>query len=92
MDHDNARGHVALWQDVVRRVPADLRAAPAALLGFAAWLTGHGALAWCAVDCAQRAQPGYGLAGILADALAGAVPPSTWTPPGPEEVTLLDDR
>ena len=30
--------------------PDDLVAAPAAVLGLAAWLAGHGALAWCAVD------------------------------------------
>ena len=54
-----------LWRDVVRRAPADLRAAPAALLGFAAWLSGDGALAWCAVECALEAEPDYSLAGLL---------------------------
>ena len=91
MDHANARQHVALWLDVVRRAPADLRAAPASLLGFAAWLSGHGALAWCAVERAQEADPGYGLAGLLSTALAGGVPPSAWEPLGPEHVTLLHE-
>jgi Domain of unknown function (DUF4192) len=80
MSHDDAARHVDLWRDVVRRVPVELRAPAAALLGFAAWLSGNGALAWCAVDRAQEAQPGYGLAGLLTQALAGAVPPSTWRP------------
>ena len=62
MTHANARDHVDLWRDVVRRAPAELRAAPAALLGFAAWLSGHGALAWCAVELAQESDPDYGLA------------------------------
>jgi hypothetical protein len=80
MSTESAARHVDLWRDVVRRAPVDLRAAPAALLGFAAWLSGNGALAWCAVECAQEAEPGYGLAGILTQLLAGAVPPSVWRP------------
>ena len=91
MEHANARQHVALWLDVVRRAPVELRAAPASLLGFAAWLSGHGALAWCAVEQAQEADPGYGLAGLLSTALAGGVPPSAWVPLGREHVTLLPD-
>ena len=89
MTHDNASRHVDLWRDVARRVPEELRAAPAALLGFAAWLSGDGALAWCAVDLAQEAEPGYGLAGLLTRALAGALPPSTWRPFPPDALTLF---
>jgi hypothetical protein len=80
MRHDNAARHVELWRDVVRRTPLELRAAPAALLGFAAWLDGNGALAWCAVDRCQEAEPDYSLAGLLSQALAGGVPPSSWKP------------
>ncbi len=89
MDHANASRHVDLWRDVVRRTPADLRAAPAALLAFAAWLSGNGALAWCAVDLAQEAQPDYGLASLICHALSGAVPPSVWQPLSPDAVTLF---
>ena len=89
MSHCNADQHVTLWRDLVRRVPPHVRAAPAALLGFAAWLSGDGALAWCAVECAQEAEPGYGLAGLLTQALAGAVPPSSWRPIPPESLTLF---
>jgi Domain of unknown function (DUF4192) len=91
MSHANAARHVDLWRDVVRRAPVRVRAAPAALLGFAAWLSGNGALAWCAVDCAQDADPGYGLAGLLTQALTGAVPPSVWRPFPPAALTVLDD-
>jgi Domain of unknown function (DUF4192) len=70
--------HVDLWRDLVRRCPSGVRAAPAALLGFAAWLSGDGALAWCAVERALAADPGHRLAELLAQALADAVPPSTW--------------
>lgn len=89
MDRDNAERHVELWRDLVRRVPADLLAAPAALLGFAAWLSGDGALAWCAVDRCRRVEPDYSLAGLLAEALVQAVPPSTWTPVPSEELPLF---
>jgi Domain of unknown function (DUF4192) len=80
MTRANAPRHVDLWRDVVRRVPRHLCAAPAALLGFAAWLAGNGALAWCAVDVAEEAEPGYPLAVLLATTLAGAVPPAVWHP------------
>ena len=56
---------------------------------FAAWLAGNGALAWCAVDRAQEAEPGYGLAGLLTQALAGAVPPSAWRPFPRDALTLF---
>lgn len=75
---ETARDHVGFWTDLVRRCPADLAAAPAALLGFAAWLAGHGALAWCAVDACLEADPDYGLADILSQLLAHAVPPAEW--------------
>ncbi len=80
MTRADASRHVDLWRDVVRRVPVTVRAAPAALLGFAAWLSGDGALAWCAVERALAAEPGHGLALLVAQALDGAVPPSAWTP------------
>jgi hypothetical protein len=89
MSQATASRHVDLWRDVVRRVPVHLRAAPAAMLGFAAWLSGDGALAWCAVERALEAEPGYRLAELLSDALAGAVPPSAWQPIPRDELTLF---
>jgi Domain of unknown function (DUF4192) len=89
MTHANAGRHVDLWRDIVRRSPVKLCAAPAALLGFAAWLSGHGALAWCGVERAQQAQPDYGLAGLLTHALVGALPPSVWRPLPEETLTLF---
>jgi hypothetical protein len=53
-------------------------AGPAAVLGLAAWLAGHGALAWCAVDRCQAVDPDNTLAGLVAEVLARAVPPSAW--------------
>ena len=89
MTRANAGRHVDLWRDLVRRTPYDLMAAPAALLGFAAWLSGDGALAWCAVERCQEVEPDYRLASLLTDALAGAVPPSSWQPVKPDDLTLF---
>jgi hypothetical protein len=89
LTHDNAARHVDLWRDVVRRVPVDVRAAPASLLALAAWVSGSGALAWCAVDVAQQADPDYRLAGLISQALTAAVPPSTWQPFPREALTLF---
>jgi hypothetical protein len=73
-----AEAHVRLWSDAVRRAPDALVAAPAALLGWAAWQAGDGALAWVAVDRCVRAAPGYRMADQLAVILQGAVPPQSW--------------
>lgn len=89
MTRENAATHVELWRGLVRRVPLDLVAAPAALLGFAAWLAGNGALAWCAVERCQESEPDYNLAGLLSQALAAAVAPSTWTPVPIEDLPLF---
>jgi hypothetical protein len=89
MSRDNAYLHVELWRDVVRRTPLDLLAAPAALLAFAAWLDGDGALAWCAVERCQESEPDYSLAGLVSQALAAAIHPSTWQPIPAEDLPLF---
>lgn len=85
----DARHHVELWRDVVRRTPLDLVAAPAALLAFAAWLAGDGALAWCAVERCREAEPDYSMAGLVAEALAVAMHPSCWQPIPPDDLPLF---
>lgn len=75
---DTADAHARLWADLVRRAPDDLVAPAAAVLGFSAWLSGNGALAWCAVDRCVAADPALRLAHRLAEVLTQAVPPSTW--------------
>ena len=57
MNRGNAGSHVALWTDMTKRAPDEVRAAPASMLGFASWLSGHGALAWCALDQVPRDKP-----------------------------------
>jgi hypothetical protein len=78
MSRATAREHVRLWTDAVRRTPPDLLGGPAAVLSFAAWLAGDGALAWCAVDRAVTADPDNSLARLVGDLLGGAVPPDSW--------------
>jgi hypothetical protein len=79
MTREMAAEHARLWTDAVQRAPADLVAGPAAVLALAAWLAGHGALAWCAVDRCGVADPGDSLAALVADLLTRAVPPSAWS-------------
>src|SRR5262249_61645368 len=68
--------HTELWRDVPRRARADLVAAPATLLGYAAWRYGDGALARVAIERALDADSGYSLAHLLGEALDRALPPS----------------
>ncbi len=77
---EEADAHVRVWRDLVRRSPEELVAPAAGLLAFAAWLSGDGALAWCAVDRALGSDPDHTLARLVAQALEGAVPPSAWRP------------
>lgn len=70
--------HASLWRSVLRSAPDGYAAAPAALLAFAAWLSGQGALAWCAVDRCLAEDPEDGLAARVAMLLEEALPPHLW--------------
>jgi hypothetical protein len=78
LSRDAAGAHARFWGDLVRRAPEELVSPAAAVLGFAAWLSGNGALAWCAVDRCLDADPDYRLGHYLARVLTEAVPPSMW--------------
>lgn len=80
IDRTSALAHVGLWRALVRRAPADLRAAPAGLLGFAAWLDGQGALAWCALERCFEQSPDDTLGQQVAALLESAAPPTAWRP------------
>ena len=67
---------ISLWTDVLRRAEPDLIAAPGCLLAFAAWRSGHGALAAVALERVLSARPGYSLAVLLDEALRRGVAPS----------------
>ncbi len=78
MSHGEAVEWVALWRHLIRCAPDSHASGPAALLAFAAWRSGDGALAWCAVDRCLDLDPGNLLAGMVAGLLEHAVPPSAW--------------
>lgn len=87
----DARAGVGLMADLLRRAPAELVPAAAALLAWSAWQAGDGALAWCALDRCEEVDPAYGLAGLIAEALERAVPP-TVMPAGFDWTEGLVDR
>ena len=68
------------------------------MLALAAWLAGHGALAWCAVDRCTEVDPDHTLAGLVGDAaqprgpalVVGPVPAGRRRadPPGPRTPAL----
>ena len=78
MDVAGARQHQALWTDMTRRAPDEVRAPAAALLGFASWLGGDGARAWAALDQIPEGARDYRLAQLVAQVLEEVVPPSAW--------------
>ncbi len=69
---------VRFWTDLVRRAPDGLVAHAASVLAFHCWLSGDGALAWCAVDRAVAADADHTLAGLVSDLLSSAFPPHEW--------------
>jgi hypothetical protein len=73
-----AERRLPLWSALVASAPPDLVAPPASVLAFLAWLAGHGALAWCALDRAAGGDPPCSLAACVAEALEQALPPSVW--------------
>jgi hypothetical protein len=80
MSHAAATRHRELWEQVLTRVVPPYEPAVACLTAFAAWLQGHGALAWCAVERALAADPDYSWAELIVSLLEGAVSPSVWQP------------
>jgi len=77
MGTQNTASHIALWSDLTRRAPDEVRAAPASMLGFAGWLRGDGAKAWCALDQVPVDRP-YSMAAIVASALQNGLHPREW--------------
>lgn len=94
MSRSNVPSHVALWTDVTKRAPDDVRAEPASLLGFASWLSGHGAMAWCALDQIPEGKQ-TNLAALVASAVQGGVNPRVWetakADDAPREVDFATD-
>ncbi|MGN0065531.1 MAG: DUF4192 domain-containing protein [Nocardioides sp.] len=78
LDRARAVGAVDLWRDAAQRVPDRWAADVCAVLAFVAWLSGDGALAWCAVDRARRCRPDHSLARLVAGLLEQAQHPGQW--------------
>ena len=92
MDPAHSAAHQRLWIDVVRRAQPGYVAAPAALLAFVAWQSGHGALANVALDRALADDPRYSMALLLRQVItAGAPPALARLPMTPEEVAASYD-
>ncbi len=77
MTRGNAVSHVALWTDMTKRAPDEVRTAAATLLAFGSWLSGDGAMAWCALDQVPEGKP-YALANLVAAAIESGMHPREW--------------
>ncbi len=77
MSTDNADSSRALWTDLTRRAPEEVRTPAATLLAFSSWLGGDGANAWVALGQIP-AGSGYPLAELVSQALEQVVHPSAW--------------
>lgn len=75
-DGELASAAEGLWVELVRRATSPYDAAPATLLAVHAYLRGNGAYARIALDRALASDPGYSLAGLLAEGLERGVAPS----------------
>lgn len=75
---DNA-ARIALYTHLIRSTPDHLRAGPALLLAYTAYLSGDGALAWMALDTLPTVETDHDPdAQRLAGYLTNATPPSQW--------------
>jgi hypothetical protein len=79
MTREDAEHAFALWSQVARRVVPPFEPAVLSLAGFAAWLKGDGASAWCAVERVEAADPDYSMMQLLRETLVRAVPPTCWS-------------
>jgi hypothetical protein len=79
LTQEDHHAHRALWTDLTRRAPDEVRAPAATMLAFSAWLGGDGAGAWIALDQIPAEQSDYRLADLMSRVLGSAVPPSQWT-------------
>jgi len=77
MGRENATSHTALWTDLTRRAPDEVRTPAATLLAFSSWLGGSGAKAWCALDQIPEG-PLYSMASLVATVLQDGVNPAVW--------------
>lgn len=75
---DNATEQLALWRQVAVRTVPPFEPAMFSLAAFAAWLSGDGSQAQCALDRVAQADPDYSMAALLQSALSAGLPPHAW--------------
>ena len=78
--YDGERGEATrgLLIELVRRASAPFEVAPLALFAWICYLQGNGSLAGIAIDRALAADPNYGMAQLLDQALVGALDPAVF--------------
>ncbi len=86
IDVDNAADQLPIWAAAARKVTPPYESAVLGIAGFSAWLSGDGALAWCAIERADPIDPDEPLIDRLRTLLLSATPPSQWVPPSRESV------
>jgi hypothetical protein len=75
---EDARRHLALWQEVLGRTPPELAAAPLCLVGVAAWASGNGTLLNACCERLSELDPAYPMGRLLSDVSRRALPPAWW--------------
>ena len=75
---ETAPDHLRVWIALLRGAPDRQVPDTAAVTAFCAWMSGDGALAWCALDRCFEVEPEHPLGTCLAECLARAVPPTAW--------------
>jgi Domain of unknown function (DUF4192) len=76
---ETAPDHLRVWAALLRGAPDPQVPDVAAVTAFCAWQSGHGALAWCALDRCFEIDAEHRLGRCLAECLVRAVPPTAWT-------------
>ena len=75
MTRQDAEAYVALWRRVVAISVWPYEPAPLAMLGWAGWLDGNGALLNCCIDRLEQVAPDYGLLELCKQISNNAIPP-----------------
>ena len=75
MTRQNAEAYVTLWRRVVAVSIWPYEAAPLAMLGWAGWLDGNGALLNCCIDRLEQVAPDYSLLELCKQISINAIPP-----------------
>ena len=74
----DARRHLALWQEVVGRTPPEMAAGPLCLAGVAAWAGGNGTVLNACCERLAALDPAYPMGRLLSDVSVRGLPPVWW--------------